>query len=162
MIFKIKDEWKNFEKDPIVKIGSILYVIGMFFFIYSFTVIITNFGKISLLIGCIFLVVFAWYELKQNAPVFNFSLFKNVKFASSNIASLLSYLALIAITTLLNYHFQYVRGFDVEITGFILIVTPVCMVTFIFIFILGDAPLSSIMQLKLLLVFKLFALFVVC
>ncbi|WP_394326392.1 MFS transporter [Methanobrevibacter olleyae] len=55
------------------------------------------------------------------------NLFKNMKFTSSNIAALCSYLAIAATTTILNYHFQYVRGWDAQISGLMLITTPIIM-----------------------------------
>ena len=55
------------------------------------------------------------------------NLFKNSKFTSSNIAALCSYLAIMAVTTIINYHLQYVRGFDAQISGLILIITPIIM-----------------------------------
>ena len=55
------------------------------------------------------------------------NLFKNRKFTSSNIAALCSYLAIMVVTTILNYHFQYVRGWDAQMSGMILIITPIIM-----------------------------------
>lgn len=50
-----------------------------------------------------------------------------MKFTSSNIAALCSYLAIAAITTILNYHFQYVRGWNTQMSGLMLIITPIIM-----------------------------------
>ena len=55
------------------------------------------------------------------------NLFKNMKFTSSNVAALCSYLAIASITTILNYHFQYVRGWNAQMSGLILIITPIIM-----------------------------------
>ena len=93
-------------------------------FIYGFTTLINPTGKILTVLGIILLVIFGWYELKQKSPVFNMNLFKNKKFTSSNIAALCSYLAIMVVTTILNYHFQYVRGWDAQM---ILIITPIIM-----------------------------------
>nr|WP_235592360.1 MFS transporter [Methanobrevibacter olleyae] len=65
--------------------------------------------------------------MKVESPGFNMNLFKNMKFTSSNIAALCSYLAIAATTTILNYHFQYVRGWDAQISGLMLITTPIIM-----------------------------------
>ena len=80
-----------------------------------------------LAIGFILLIVFAYYETRVNTPAFNMRLFKNMKFTSSNIAALCSYLAIASLTTILNYHFQYVRGWNAQMAGLILIVTPIIM-----------------------------------
>lgn len=127
MITKIPQEWKTYQDDKIDKVGSLLYGIGILFFIYGFTSLITTLGKILTVLGIILLVIFGSYELRQKSPVFNMNLFKNKKFTSSNIAALCSYLAIMVVTTILNYHFQYVRGWDAQMSGAILIITPIIM-----------------------------------
>ena len=127
MILKIPQEWKTYEHDTIDKVGSVLYGIGILAFIYGFTTLISTTGKFLSVLGIILLIIFGYYELKQKSPVFNMNLFKNKKFTSSNIAALCSYLAIMVVTTILNYHFQYVRGWDAQMSGMILIITPIIM-----------------------------------
>ena len=127
MVLKIDGEWKTYEKDKIDKIGSILYGIGILAFIYGFTTLTTTNGLLITVAGVILLIIFAAYELRQKSPVFNMHLFKNKKFTSSNIAALCSYIAVMVITTILNYHFQYVRGWNAQMSGMILIITPIIM-----------------------------------
>ena len=127
MIFKIPGEWKTYENNKIDSIGYILYGIGILLFIYGFTNLMNGFGIACTVLGLIMLVIFAYFELKVDSPAFNMKLFKNMKFTSSNIAALCSYLAIAAITTILNYHFQYVRGWNAQISGLMLIITPIIM-----------------------------------
>ena len=127
MIWKIPGEWKTYEGNKIDTIGYVLYGIGILLFIYGFTNLMNTFGLICVIAGLILLVIFAYYELKVESPAFNMRLFKNMKFTSSNIAALCSYLAIAALTTILNYHFQYVRGMDAQIAGLMLIITPILM-----------------------------------
>ena len=127
MVLKIPGEWKTYEKDKIDKTGSILYGIGILAFIYGFTTLTTTNGLLITIIGIVMLIIFGAYELRQKSPVFNMNLFKNKKFTSSNIAALCSYIAVMVITTILNYHFQYVRGWNAQMSGLILIITPIIM-----------------------------------
>ena len=127
MVWKIPQEWKTYEGQKIDTVGSILYGIGILLFIYGFTTLVTPMGLIYTIAGIILLIIFAVWELRQISPVFNMKLFKNTKFASSNIAALCSYLAIMVVTTILNYHFQYVRGWDAQMSGIILIITPIIM-----------------------------------
>ena len=127
MIWKITDEWKTYENDKIDTVGSILYGIGILLFIYGFTTLATTNGLLLTIAGLIILVAFGAYELRQKSPVFNMNLFKNKKFTSSNIAALCSYIAVMVVTTILNYHFQYVRGWNAQMAGMILIITPIIM-----------------------------------
>ena len=127
IISKIPGEWKTYENSKIDSIGYILYGIGILLFIYGFTNLMNTFGMISVAIGVILLLIFVFYELKIESPAFNMRLFRNMKFTSSNIAALCSYLAIAAITTILNYHFQYVRGWNAQLSGLMLIITPIIM-----------------------------------
>ena len=127
LVVKVPKEWKTYKDDKIDITGSVLYGLGILMFIYGFTTLITTTGKILTLAGLILLAVFARYELTQKTPVFNMHLFKNRKFTSSNIAALCSYIAVMVVTTILNYHFQYVRGWDAQMSGMILIITPIIM-----------------------------------
>lgn len=127
MIFKIPQEWKTYEGSRIDSLGYLIYGIGITLFIYGFTNLMNSFGAISIIIGSILLIVFGYYELRIDSPAFNMNLFKNMKFTSSNVAALCSYLAIASITTILNYHFQYVRGWNAQMSGLILIITPIIM-----------------------------------
>ncbi len=127
MLLKIPEEWKTYEKDKIDSIGYLIYGIGILLFIYGFTNLMNTVGWVCVIIGLCLLIIFAYYELNVESPAFNMRLFKNMKFTSSNIAALCSYLAIAAITTILNYHFQYVRNWDAQLTGIMLIITPIIM-----------------------------------
>ena len=65
------------------------------------------------------------FELKQKYPIFNVRLYKNHKFLSSNIASVISYISIFSVSTIINYHFQYILGWNAQMTGLILISMPV-------------------------------------
>lgn len=127
IILKVPQEWQTYKDDNIDKIGSIIYSIGILLFIYGFTNLINTNGLVCTMTGIVLLVIFAAWELRQKSPVFNMNLFKNTKFTSSNIAALCSYLAIMVVTTILNYHFQYVRGWNAQMAGLVLIVTPIIM-----------------------------------
>lgn len=127
IIFKIPHEWRTYEEDSLDIIGSILYAFGILSFVYGFTTLNTHKGLIFTVIGILLLIIFGAWELKQKSPVFNVRLFNNAKFLSSNIASLCSYLAIMVVTTIINYHLQYVRGWNSQMAGAMLIITPIIM-----------------------------------
>lgn len=127
MIWKIPGDWKTYENDKIDSAGYLIYGLGILLFIYGFTSLMNTTGMICVVLGFILLIVFGYYETRISTPAFNMRLFKNMKFTSSNVAALCSYLAIAAITTILNYHFQYVRGWNAQISGLILIITPIIM-----------------------------------
>ena len=128
MLYKVKEEWITFEGFPFDIKGSIVYIIGIIMFIYGFTILNEIFGIILTVIGLAVLVLFVYFETRSDYPVFDIRFFKNSKFLSSNFAALCAYLATFAVTTILNYHLQYIKGFDSQLTGIILIVPPLCQV----------------------------------
>ena len=127
MLYKIPGDWKTYENDRIDSIGYLIYGVGILLFIYGFTCLMNTVGMLCVAAGFMLLIVFAYYETRARSPAFNMRLFKNTKFTSSNVAALCSYLAVAAITTILNYHFQYVRGWNAQMSGLILIITPIIM-----------------------------------
>ena len=128
LLTKIDDEWITFENVPLDIKGYFAYGIGMVLFMYGFTILNTLPGVILTILGIIILIVFGVIELKQTHPSFDVRFFKNRKFLSSNFASLSAYLATFAVTTILNYHLQYIKGFDSQSAGMILLVAPLCQV----------------------------------
>jgi MFS family permease len=128
LLTKVDEEWVTFEGVPLDLKGSVLYGIGMVLFIYGFTILNEPMGVILTALGVVFLVIFALIELRQTHPVFDIRFFKNRRFLSSNFASLCAYLATFAVTTILNYHLQYIKGFDSQTAGIILLAAPLCQV----------------------------------
>ena len=128
LLTKIDDEWITFENVPLDIKGYFAYGIGMVLFMYGFTILNTLPGVILTILGIIILIVFGVIGLKQTHPSFDVRFFKNRKFLSSNFASLSAYLATFAVTTILNYHLQYIKGFDSQSAGMILLVAPLCQV----------------------------------
>ena len=122
---KIKEEWKLDANDPIDIKGSVFYGIGISAFMYGFTELHTLTGQAITAVGVIFLIIFIYYELKQKYPIFNVRLYKNHKFLSSNIASVISYISIFSVSTIINYHFQYILGWNAQMTGLILISMPI-------------------------------------
>ena len=128
LLTRISDEWITFKGIPIDIKGSLSYGVGMALFMYGFTILNTQQGIILTVLGIAILVVFGIIELRQNHPVFDIRFFKNHKFLSANFASLCAYLATYAVTTILNYHLQYIKGLDSQTAGIILLAAPLCQV----------------------------------
>ncbi|MDO5849570.1 MAG: MFS transporter [Methanobacteriaceae archaeon] len=126
-VYSLNGEWTTYKDEPIDKIGSIVYILGIMLFIYGFTIINTLTGVISFVVGLILLAIFGFIELRVEYPLFNVRLFKNIRFTSSTFASLIGYFATFVITYVLNYHFQYIMGLNSQSAGLILIITPIMM-----------------------------------
>ncbi len=128
LLTKVDEEWITFGDVPLDVKGSVAYGLGMVLFIYGFTILNELLGVILTALGIIILIIFGLIELRQAHPVFDIRFFKNRKFLSSNFASLCAYLATFAVTTILNYHLQYIKGYDSQTAGIILLAAPLCQV----------------------------------
>jgi MFS family permease len=85
-------------------------------------------GAWLILFGIVGIIAFVWWETKAEHPVFNMNHFrKNRVFAFSNLAALINYSATFAITFLLSFYLQYLKGFSPQTAGLILIAQPVVM-----------------------------------
>lgn len=128
ILTKVDEEWITFEGVPLDIKGSVSYGIGMVLVMYGFTILNETLGVVLTALGVMFLILFGYIELRQTHPVFDVRFFKNRKFLSSNFASLCAYLATFAVTTILNYHLQYIKGMDSQTAGIILLAAPLCQV----------------------------------
>lgn len=127
LLSRISSEWSMDVDVPLDVKGSILYMLGISLLMYGFTVLNEMTGLLLAVVGVVVLIIFAKYELKIQNPIYDIKLFYNLKYASSNIASFISYFATFVVTYILNYHFQYLNGLKPETTGIILIVSPLLM-----------------------------------
>ena len=128
LITKVNKEWITMGDVPIDWKGCIVYSLGILLFIYGFTMLSELMGVILTIVGIAVLSVFVIIELREKFPVFDVGFFKNPKFSSANFAALSAYLATFAVITIVNYHLQYIRGYDSQMAGLILLVAPLIQV----------------------------------
>ena len=84
-----------------------------------------------ILTGLAGMIIFVKWENHIKYPIFDVSLFKsNRVFALSNLAALIHYSATFAVTFLLSLYLQYIKLFDPQITGIILMSQPIMMALF--------------------------------
>lgn len=88
-------------------------------------------GFFALGLGIILLALFIWLEHRERYPLIRVSMFRtNRVFACSNVAALINYGSTFAITFFLSLYLQYIRGFDPQEAGFILVTQPVVQAIF--------------------------------
>ncbi|MDR0912293.1 MAG: MFS transporter [Methanobrevibacter sp.] len=126
-LWKIDKEWVYETKHKFDYIGTILFSLGIFFLIFGFTSLTDLIGQITFVMSILLLIGFYFWEKREQDPIFNVHLIKNLKFSSASLASLISYLASFFLIYSLSYHLQYINGYNTETAGIILIVMPVVM-----------------------------------
>lgn len=124
---KIDTEWVTNENGKLDLGGCLLYVLGIVLFVYGFSDLLSFVGKVSVVMGAIVLVLFGIYEYKTEFPVFKIKLFKNKTFASYNFTGFFEFFAVAVFDVSFNYYFQYVKGWDPQLTGMILIISPIIL-----------------------------------
>ena len=79
----------------------------------------------TVLVGVLSLAVAAWVELRAPAPLLDPALFRSRVFVFANISFMLAMMALFAVSFLLPFYFEELRGYDTMRTG--LSLTPLSL-----------------------------------
>lgn len=78
-----------------------------------------------LVVGILALVALPFVEQRVASPVLDLSLFKNRVFLSANLSLILSFLALFAVSFMLPFYLEELRGFPLEEVGLLLTPVPI-------------------------------------
>jgi len=125
VLWKLKGEWTGAKGERFDLTGSVIYIFGLVALVYGFTLLPAMLGVGLIIGGIIGLSAFTRWEMRTRSPVLDISLFKNSKaFTFSNLAALINYSAIFAVTFLISLYLQYVKGFNPESAGLILVVKP--------------------------------------
>lgn len=126
LLLRVDSEYKS-EPKPINIRSSFFYIVIMALLMLGLNKI-TTWGIYPFALGVISLIVGLKLGRKSPNPIFNFNLFKNVKYVIGNYAGFVTYFITFIATYILNFHLQYVLGYDSRIAGMILLITPIVMV----------------------------------
>ncbi|HII83630.1 MAG TPA: MFS transporter [Methanobacterium subterraneum] len=127
VFWKLNDEWAASKGEKFDYVGSILYSLMLFLVMYGFSSLPQIDGWVMLILGVVGFFAFIRWELRTKSPVFNVRLFKNTAFTFSSVAALINYSATFAVTLLLSYYLQYIKGLEPQTAGLILVAQPIVM-----------------------------------
>jgi len=131
VLWKLKGEWTGAKGERFDLAGSVIYVLGLVALVYGFTLLPAMSGVGLIIGGIIGLSAFTRWEMRTKSPVLDISLFRNSKaFTLSNVAALINYSATFAVTFLISLYLQYVKGFNPESAGLILVAMPAMQAIF--------------------------------
>jgi len=131
VFWKLKGEWTGAKGEKFDLAGSVIYVLGLVALVYGFTLLPAMSGVWLIVGGIIGLSAFTRWEMRTRSPVLDISLFKKSKaFTLSNVAALINYSATFAVTFLISLYLQYVKGFNPESAGLILVAMPAIQAIF--------------------------------
>ncbi len=125
---KIKGEWYGEKGACLDQGGCILYMLGTLAVLGGLSAYgAKSYAPWMLGIGALLTVLFLLRQVRAESPILDVSLFRNVVFAMSNLASFLHYSSTFSISFLLSLYLQLVRGLDEVTAGSILLLQPVMM-----------------------------------
>ncbi len=131
LLLFLKGEWADAAEEDYDLPGLFLYVPSLIAIIYGISTLRQLSGVLLFVAGCCGLAGFVWWQRRIEEPLFQVNLFiKNKAFALSNAAALIHYSATFALTFLLSFYLQYIKGLDARMTGIVLITQPLMMVFF--------------------------------
>jgi len=130
-LWKLKGEWAGAKGEKFDSVGSVIYILGLVALVYGFTLLPAPSGVWLIVGGIIGLSAFVRWEMRTRSPVLDISLFRNSRaFTLSNVAALINYSATFAISFLISLYLQYVKGFNPESAGLILVAMPAMQAIF--------------------------------
>jgi EmrB/QacA subfamily drug resistance transporter len=125
-ILSVHGEWKEEGNRHFDLAGAVLYGSMLIGILYGITLLPTAEGITWMASGFVLLAGFMWWEHRQKSPMLDLSLFrKNPVFIYSNAAAMINYAVLFAVSFLMSLYLQYIRGFDPQTAGIILVAMPV-------------------------------------
>jgi EmrB/QacA subfamily drug resistance transporter len=130
------------KREPFDAIGAGAFSLGLLALLAALTLGIQagwTSAPILFLFGLFFamLFLFVWQERRVSNPVLDFSLFRNRVYSFSTLAAMMQSLAMFAVSFLIVFYLQAVRGYDPLRAALLLIPMPLVMV------VIG--PLSGIL-----------------
>lgn len=128
VMFKLKHEWREAAGERYDWLGAISYMIMIAFTVLGLSSLPAVIGIASTAIALVALTVFINCERRIDHPIFDIRLFgDNRIFVFSNIATLINYSATFSVSFLMSLYLQYIRGFNPQTAGLVLVSQPIIM-----------------------------------
>lgn len=119
----LKGEWTESKGEKFDYIGAFIYGTGLFGIIWGFSALPRLDGFLWVGVGIAAFIFFVYFERRSSYPVFNVRIFSGNKiFSLSSLSALINYAAVSAVAFMMSLYLQYIRGFDAQHAGLILIV----------------------------------------
>ncbi len=129
--WKLKGEWAGAKGEKFDLVGSAIYSLTLVTLVYGFILLPAMYGVWLIVVGVVGLAAFTRWEMKTRNPVLDMNLFRNNRtFTFSNLAALINYSATFAVAFLISLYLQYVKGFEPQSAGFVLVAMPAVQAIF--------------------------------
>ena len=127
----LKQEWTGARGERFDWVGSFIYSLTLVAVMSGFSLLPRATGGLIIALGGCGLLAFILWESREKSPLLNINLFRrNRVFAFSNLAALLNFSAIFAVSFLLSLFLQYIKGYTPVHAGTILICQPATQALF--------------------------------
>ncbi|MCJ7737839.1 MAG: MFS transporter [Anaerolineae bacterium] len=127
-VWKLGGDWEGIPGERLDLVGSGIYGVSLAGLMYGLRLLPDATGGWVVLAGVLGIAGFVWWETRAPNPVLNVRLFVgNRAFAFSNLSALINYSATAAVSFFLSLYLQYVKGFDPQVAGVVLLAQPIVM-----------------------------------
>ena len=131
VLWRLEGEWAEARGESFDLLGSVIYAAALVALMYGFSQLPDLAGAVLIALGVVGFVGFAAWELNAKSPVLNLGLFRsNRTFTFSNLAALIHYAAVFAVSFLLSLYLQYIKDLSPQQAGLVLIFQPVVQFLF--------------------------------
>ncbi len=125
---RLPGEWAEARGERFDLAGALLYAASLVIVMFGLTLLPGAAGYLLVLVGIVWTLAFAAWELRVQSPVLDVRLLAaNLTFSLSNVAALINYSATYSVTFLLSLYLQYIKGFTPRHAGMVLIAQPLVM-----------------------------------
>ncbi len=129
VLWKLKGEWAGAKGERFDYTGAIIYSLALVTTMYGLSLLPGWPGGVLIFAGVAGLALFIRWEMRVTHPMFDVGFFRNnAVFRLSNLAALINYSATFAVSFLVSLYLQYIKGFNPEQAGLIMVAQPVVMV----------------------------------
>jgi EmrB/QacA subfamily drug resistance transporter len=126
LVWKVKGEWSQSRGQKFDTTGSLIYGLALVTVMYGFSLLPDVPGIILTAAGTLGLIGFIRWETRVKSPIVNIGIFRNNHtLVFSNIAALINYSAIFAVSFLLSLYLQYIKGLNPEQAGLVLLAQPI-------------------------------------
>jgi len=127
-VWKLGGDWGGAPGDRLDLVGSLIYGVSLAGLMYGLRLLPETTGGWVVLAGIVGIGAFVWWETRAANPVVNVRLFVgNRAFTFSNLSALINYSATAAVSFFLSLYLQYIKGFDPQTAGIVLLAQPIVM-----------------------------------
>jgi EmrB/QacA subfamily drug resistance transporter len=111
--------------------GSTIYSAALILIMYGVSLLPTANALWLIGGGTVVAIIFFWWETRAQNPLINMGMFrKNRGYTFSNLAALVNYSGTWAVSFLLSLYLQYIKDFEPDVAGIILITSPAVQAIF--------------------------------